>query len=132
MDNKYMIRLQVNKEVMVGCLGDKKIVNLTPHMIRFQQSNREVVEVPSCGEIARVETIPGEEISPGFYTAPLFGEVINLPSREDNVILIVSSLVAGRCIGRDDVFSPGTGPSDQPIRRDGQVWACTRFVRAPQ
>ena len=87
------------------------IKNLTPHSITFvlgDERNPFVVE-PS-GDIARVscntETvgeIDGIRIP---VTKTVFGEVEGLPDPEEGTIFIVSSLVAQRCMDREDVFIP--------------------------
>lgn len=109
-------------------------VNLTPHTIRYFDTTGRDHEVPSSG-VARVSTTPGVVEDVGgvlFADAPTFGAVEGLPDPAPGVVYIVSAMVAARCIGRDDVVSPGTGPADGPIRKDGQVHAVTRFVRAPK
>lgn len=123
-----------------------RLKNLTPHPIVLV--GREITgpaewtetetTVPPSGTVARVGSIPGEvaeRVAHGVpvMTAPTWGEVEGLPAPEPGVLLIVSGLVAGRCVGRADVVSPGTGPADEPIRNsDGQIFAVTRLIQAPQ
>jgi hypothetical protein len=57
------------------------------------------------------------------------GEPTNLPEPEDGVGLIVSSVVAKRMKGREDVFCPDT--SDEGVVRDGRgsIIAVTRLQK---
>jgi hypothetical protein len=116
------------------------IINLTPHPIVLLRDNglggQEAAEFTPSGVIARVATTAGVKIEGKdipLFTAPTWGEVENLPAPQMGVILLVSALVAGRCIGRTDVFSPGTGPNDGAVRDDkGHIKAVTRLIQAPQ
>ena len=119
-----------------------KIVNLTPHAINIAANGgvgyieSDCETIPPSGVVARVASIPGELIFPPvdlpLYTAPTFGEVEGLPAPEAHTIYLVSGMVAARCIGRADVFSPGTGPADGAIRNDkGHIVAVTRLIQAP-
>jgi hypothetical protein len=116
------------------------IINLTPHSIVLLRDNllggQEAAEFTPSGVIARVATTAGAKIEGKdipLFTAPTWGEVENLPAPKAGVILLVSALVAGRCIGRTDVFSPGTGPNDGAVRDDkGHIKAVTRLIQAPQ
>ena len=109
------------------------IQNLTPHDIVIRTATGDV-KLPPCGQVARVATIPGKPIGEfegiHLFSAPEFGEVAGLPAPEEGVIFIVSALVAQRCIGRKDVFSPDTGPT--AIREGGQIVAVKGLVQAPQ
>jgi hypothetical protein len=117
------------------------IVNLTPHAIVVLRDDGlgclEGAEFTPSGVVARVATKPGEKL-PGndmlpLYSSTSFGEVEGLPAPQAGVIYLVSALVAGRCVGRADVFSPGTGPNDGAVRNGkGQIAAVTRLIQAPQ
>lgn len=111
---------------------EMEIINLTPHSINFFSTGYGVEETyPSAG-VARVASKQGHQIDGPFFSAPIWGEVEGLPAPKEGTIYIVSALVAGRCIGRTDVFSPGTGPNDGAVRDEkGQIKAVTRFIQAP-
>jgi hypothetical protein len=123
--------------------------NLTPHPIVLRLSDgAEIVIEPDPMGPARVSSTPGVELalvelSPPLGTggtvllqgAPTWGAVEGLPpeDEEGGIINIVSALVASRCTGRGDVFSPGTGPADGAIRSpDGRIQAVTRLIQAPR
>lgn len=52
--------------------------------------------------------------------APVFGEVVDLPEPQENVLYIVSMLVASRANDRSDLVSPGR----QIRNENGQVIGC--------
>jgi hypothetical protein len=116
-----------------------RIINLTPHTITMRNSEGMDTSIPSSG-LARVSTTPGTALgwdvtgsAPcALFTAPSFGAVEGLPAPEAGTIFIVSAMVAACCVGRPDVFSPGTGPHDGTIRENGQIKAVTRLIQAPQ
>lgn len=115
------------------------IVNLTPHSIVVLRDDGlgclEGAEFAPSGVVARVATKPGVKIEGNefpLFTSTNFGEVEGLPAPQYGVIFLVSALVAGRCVGRADVFSPGTGPNDGAVRNDqGHIKAVTRLIQAP-
>ena len=115
------------------------IINLTPHSIVHLRDNllggQEAAEFTPSGVVARVSSAPGTRIEGRdipLFTAPTWGEVENLPAPQSGVIYLVSGLVAGRAIGRTDVFSPGTGPNDGAVRNEkGHITAVTRLIQAP-
>lgn len=112
-----------------------KLVNLTPHVIVITDGAMSTV-IPSSG-VARVASQPGDLqliLPKGYlYSAPTWGQIEGLPAPEEGTMYIVSALVASRAVGRPDVCSPGTGPSDGAIRDDkGQIKAVTRLIQAPQ
>jgi hypothetical protein len=116
------------------------IVNLTPHSIVLLRDNglggQEGAEFTPSGVVARVGSKPGVKLEGKdlpLYSTTTFGEVEGLPAPQAGVIFLVSALVAGRCVGREDVFSPGTGPNDGAVRDEkGQIKAVTRLIQAPQ
>jgi hypothetical protein len=118
-----------------------RFVNLTPHAIKLgiaqPEGEGECVfdNIPTSGAVARVATAPGNLVFHAgveVHSAPTFGEVEGLPAPQEGVIYIVSGLVAGRCVGRGDVVSPGTGPNDGARRDDkGQIMWVTRLIQAP-
>ena len=100
-----------------------KIVNCTPHVINFVSDAGEVIRcIEPSGIIPRVSStisivgdidgIPDEET--------VYGEVTDLPEKQDGVILIVSAMVASRLPNRDDLRVPG-----RQVRNErGQVIGC--------
>lgn len=100
-----------------------KIINCTPHCINFVNDAGEVIRfIEPSGIIPRVSSttsivgdidgIPDEET--------VYGEVTDLPEKQDGVILIVSAMVASRLPNRDDLRVPG-----RQVRNDrGQVIGC--------
>ena len=124
-----------------------RIVNLCPHALDVQIENGERVTIPPSGTVARVSMSAGPEIFHIAYgpesgiggdiplhAASVYGEITGLPEEpEAGTIYVVSQMVASRCIGRPDVFHPGTGPGDGVIRKlDGTIDAITRLVQAPR
>lgn len=88
-----------------------KIINLTPHSLTLVGGNG-ALEVPPSGTVARL-AVTRTALSPvvidGVTLAvnlPVMGDVTDLPSAVDGVILVVSALVAG-AVNRSDVMSPG-------------------------
>jgi hypothetical protein len=114
------------------------VINLCPHpvTVKWPDGHTQTLEPDPSGP-ARVSSSPGRCLGQGptcavLYAAPQWGEVDGLPSASEDTIYIVSLLVASRCAGRKDVFSPGTGPNDGAIRDEqGRIQAVTRLVRAP-
>jgi hypothetical protein len=113
-----------------------ELINLTPHVIKVVGTNGDTVEFQPSGQVARVASIAGnlqKSVSyPNikFFSAPTWGEVEGLPAPQGGKAYIVSGLVAARCSHRADVFSPGTGPADEPVRENGQIVAVTRLIFA--
>jgi hypothetical protein len=117
------------------------IVNLTPHPICISAGGSEETFQPDPRGPARVGSEPGRQLHPHerpapteipLFQAPKWNEVEGLPAPEEGTIYIVSSLVASRCVGRPDVFSPGTGPKDGAIRDEsGRITAVTCLIQAP-
>lgn len=86
------------------------LVNLTPHPIRIQRQDGEVITVPPSGHVARVAskteitgTVAGISTSKTTY-----GEVEGLPDLDPNGVYIVSSMVLDRCTG-PQFCAPDTG-----------------------
>ena len=100
-----------------------KIINCTPHTINFVNDAGEVIRsIEPSGILPRVSSsinlvgdidgIPDEET--------VYGEITDLPEKQDDVILIVSAMVASRLPNRDDLRVPG-----RQVRNDrGQVIGC--------
>lgn len=136
-----------------------KLVNLTPHAITVVIKHNykpENLVIPPSGAVARVSTVSGKAEDPIFTLQlphptrpethvnvtrariaiaphPTYGEVEGLPVPAPNTLYIVSGMVLAHCAGRTDVFGPGTGPNDDPIRNDaGHIVAVTRLIAAPE
>lgn len=118
-----------------------EIRNLTQHIICICDDVGRIIDKlhPYSNVAARVVEIPGTQLSLKsytgdkiFYTARKWGGVENLPKPEKGVIFIVSRLVAQQCVGRRDIFSPGTGLRDGPVRENGKIIGVRRFIQAPQ
>lgn len=115
------------------------IKNLTPHPLSLQLPDGSRTTIEPEPTPARVSSTPGPQLMGDYeawgipcHRAPSWGQVEGLPEPTTGVLLVVSSLVAARCPGRKDVFSPGTGPADNCVRDDsGRIVAVTRLIRAP-
>lgn len=122
----------------------KKVVNLTPHVIRIQLSDESLVDFEPSGTVARVAT---KEVDAGILSAdtlqgataryPLtdislsrveYGEVEGLPVPVEGTVYLVSGMVAARVPMRGDVYAPNSGST--AIRKDGQVWAVRSLIPA--
>ena len=95
------------------------LINLTPHILNIIAADGSTVYIPPSGNIARVgstssivATVNGINIS-----RQTFGDVIDLPDAQDDVVLIVSRMVKDRVPDRADVVVPGV-----PFRdADGKI-----------
>lgn len=91
------------------------IKNLTPHTLSIKDADGKTIEITPSGVIARVssQSVKTEEILgiPVYQT--VYGEVTGLPAEEEEVYLVVSSLVAARCQGRKDILVPGAPIRDE-------------------
>lgn len=104
-----------------------KMINLTPHAITFVRDSAEDIIIAPSGAIARVaaQTVTTGEINGIPTTSTEYGEVEGLPVPEEYTIYIVSSLVAGRCKDRTDVFIP-----NESVRDDsGRIIGCRSLGR---
>lgn len=103
-----------------------KIINLTPHAINLVRNGQIVETLPAAALPARVSVsaeivgeINGFEIRKNVY-----GQVVNLPEREEGTVYIVSALVAQAAKDRDDILV-----TDGAIRdADGKIIGCTGFA----
>lgn len=101
----------------------KKIVNLTPHVIRLIDGT----EIESAG-LARVSSTHSDFDSNGVCRVT-FGEIQGLPAPEEGTLYVVSALVA-QAARRPDVVSPATGHPLAQRDEKGQVKAVPGFVSA--
>lgn len=102
--------------------------NLTPHAITFVDSKgKEIKVVEPSGNIARVKatTVTTGEVDGIPITTTQYSEVEGLPEATEGVIYIVSSLVAQRCKGREDVFIPNESVRDT----EGRIIGCKSLGR---
>ena len=104
------------------------IINLTPHAIYFMtEEGKELASIPASGTSARVstKTVVTGEINGIPITATQYGEIENLPVPQADTIYIVSSLVAGQCKDREDIFIP-----NEPVRDyEGRIIGCKSLGR---
>lgn len=106
------------------------IINLTPHDVSVHTGSG-IVTIPRSGIVARVSEArrPGHSIEHDGHTLLVeessFGEVVDLPSPEAGVHLLVSALVRSACPDRPDLVSPG------PLVRDadGRAVGCRGLTR---
>ena len=105
------------------------VINLTPHPIRVRMPNGDEAVFPPSGTIPRVETIeaPSAEIEGIPTVTRKLGQVAGLPSPQEGVFYIVSSLVF-EASDRSDLLAPDTGKT---CVRDsnGNIIAVTRLIR---
>lgn len=102
------------------------IINLTPHAINFITEAGTTTIQPS-GTIARLstKTVVTGEINGIPVTETVFGDIENLPAPETDTIYIVSSLIAGRCKDRNDIFIPNESVRDG----QGNIIGCKSLGR---
>ena len=108
-----------------------KILNLTPHNVVIVIDEITNIVIPSDG-IARVSetktiapSIDVDGITVETFVSA-FGEVENLPPKEEGVMIIVSALVASAAKGRDDLLVPG-----ELVRDDGGNIVGCKSLRRP-
>ena len=100
-----------------------KIMNLTPHRIDFVTADGSpLMSVEPSGTVARVsvktETIG--EVAGIPVTKSVYSDIVDLPAPQEGVVYIVSSLVAQRCVDRDDVYIPNESVRDS----EGKIVGC--------
>lgn len=103
-------------------------INLTPHAITFVNSdNKPFCVVAPSGDLARVstKTVTVGEVEGIPVTQTEYGEVEGLPEPKKDTIYLVSSLVAQRCTGREDVFIPNESVRDS----EGRIVGCRSLGR---
>ena len=112
-------------------------INLTPHAITIQLENSlgmgsNLIFQPS-GKVARVDeapnTVKGEIGGIPVLAKSRFTALIDLPDPVEGTAFIVSGMVADR-ISRSDVFSPATGPKDEPVRNDKGHIIAVKFLKS--
>lgn len=110
-----------------------QFVNLTPHVIRLLQLEKElnIVSIPPSGIVVRVTEGPsrylGLRANVLTYSPPEMGVVENLPPEKEGIYYIVSRLCVGKVGNRTDCFCPDTGST--AIRDDkGNIDYVTRLI----
>ena len=102
------------------------IINLTPHAITFVTEAGSIVIEPS-GTVARLststQTVGSVDGIP--ITETVFGEIQGLPEPHEGDVFLVSSLIAGRCKERNDVFIPNESIRDEA----GRIVGCKSLGR---
>lgn len=104
-----------------------RIKNMTPHELAFIKEDGSILRLPPEKTPARVtvDTVIVGDIDGIPVTRSAFGEIENLPEKEEGTILIVSSIVAQRARDRDDVFVP-----NQSVRDDsGKIVGCRSLAK---
>jgi hypothetical protein len=94
-------------------------VNLTPHILNIIDVNNNIMDIPPSGKIARVSSTSAivATINNVNVTQQTFGDVIDLPDAQDDIVYIVSRMVKDRVAHRSDVLVPGASVRDA----DGKV-----------
>jgi hypothetical protein len=103
------------------------VINLTPDPINVADEEGNIIATfPPSGDIARV--FIGWQMSRELVGRPIiriiYGGVFNIPEPADDVIYLVSTIVA-QAAKRPDVISPNTDHT--AIRKDGQIVAVREF-----
>lgn len=104
-----------------------EIINLTPHEIKVLDAGNNLLHViPSAGlarcqvtrqQVGNVNGIP--------VNRTVFGEVEGLPEQQDDIIYVVSAIVAQAVKNRDDVVIPDDAVRDE----QGRIIGCRSFAR---
>lgn len=109
-------------------INEKKLINLTPHSISIVDNDGKIVKIIESSGIARCKeesSIIGS-INSFDVIQMRFGEVYGLPENKDDVVYIVSCLVAQAEKGRrNDLLVPGEFFRD----KDGKIIGCKNFCR---
>jgi len=108
-----------------------KLINLTPHPIKYIAPKGEVVELRPLGNVVRIAEKTVRVNYDGLYVVEdlEIGEIDNLPKPCDGVMYIVSRpiamLLANKGIGRDDIIVPHKFTRNEY----GHIVGCTAFAR---
>ena len=101
------------------------IRNLTPHSVTVAG-----ITIEPSGIVARVSAATADAGSVDFngttipLTTTVYGEVQNLPAQRDDTLLIVSSLVAARCM----TVPTSSSPMSLSATRKGASWGARASV----
>ena len=104
-----------------------KIINLTPHEVKVLNTDGEVVQsFPSEGVVRCQVTRQQEgEVNGIPINRTVFGEVEGLPEPQDDVVYIVSAIVAQAAKDRGDLVIPDDAVRDE----QGRIVGCRAFAR---
>ena len=111
-----------------------KFVNLTPHTLNVVgDDGNTILFVAPSGTVARVatqQTVVGN-VAGIDIVRTVFGDVDGLPSPQNDVVYIVSTLVLqalkANGVVRDDVVAPDTSPNSVVRNDDGIIIGVKRF-----
>lgn len=106
------------------------LINLTPHAVTVIIDDQQQITIPPSGQVARCTEITesnGAVNLDGFQIPVVkkrFGQVLNLPPKQEGVYYIVSLAVA-QAARRDDLLIP-----DELVRdKNGVILGCRRFAK---
>jgi len=108
----------------------KKVINCTPHSVDIVRNDGNTITIPASGIIPRCKqdtVVVGSAFVDGKgipITRTQFGDVEDLPEKDDDTLLIVSMLVAKACPERDDLVIPNGIVRDD----DGNIIGCTSLA----
>ena len=105
-----------------------EFLNLTPHAICVEKDG-ELVNFPSSGEVARLQTEVTEFPSVGGFSVESLKVVgHNLPEEREGVTLIVSAMILSELKGkRGDLVAPNTNKATR--NEKGHIVSVPGFVR---
>lgn len=111
-----------------------KFINLTPHVLNVvDDTGNTILSVAPSGTVARVTTQQTVAFRLGDIDVvrTVFGDVDGLPSPQDDVVYVVSTLVLqalkANGVVRNDVVAPDTSPNSVVRNADGQIVGVKRF-----
>lgn len=117
-----------------------KFINITQHPVRIRVNteNKEASPDPQdiilepCGTVARVSVTQAvvRKVSGVPVVKTIFGDPVDLPDPQENVIYIGSTPLAQKAalVGRHDVLSPNTAPKQDIRYPDGHPQAGRTFA----
>jgi hypothetical protein len=117
----YLINHILLKEVPTM----EKFINLTPHCITIF-TDEGTKEIWPNGQVARIDqkTVVIGRVNGVDVVRAQYGDVVNLPEPEPNMLLIVSAMVRVALPGRRDLLSPGDMVRDEA----GKVIGCKNLI----
>ena len=105
-------------------INSVEVINLTPHSIAFVSGDgAPIITIEPSGQLARVSAHTertGTVINGIPVTKTVYGDIEGLPEPKDGTVYVVSSIVAARCLERDDVFIPNESVRDE----QGRIIGC--------
>jgi hypothetical protein len=108
-----------------------KIINCTPHPVVWVDKNGNKTAFQPSGNVPRLETVTQKAGWVGEIpiVRNTLGEVAGLPDPMDDVVYIVSFLVAQACPDRADLVAPDTTPDSVVRDENGRIVGVKRFQR---